>query len=36
MKLRYPNFTGRNAEENLRQLEGYLRYLVDVLNLLMK
>jgi len=36
MKLRYPNFTGKNMEENLRQLESYLHYLVDVLNMLLK
>lgn len=36
MKLRYPNITGRTEAERLRQLENYLRYLVDALNFLLK
>lgn len=36
MKLRYPHFTGRTERERLQELENYLRYLVDVLNFLLK
>lgn len=36
MKLRYPHFTARTEQERLRELENYLRYLVDVLNFLLK
>ena len=35
-KLRYPRFTGRTEQERVRQLEEYLRYLVDALNFLLK
>lgn len=30
--IRYPNITAREPEEQLRQLENYLRYLADTLN----
>ena len=30
--IRYPNITGRTEEQRLRQLESYLRQLVDQLN----
>lgn len=36
MKLRYPSITGRTERERQRQLENYLRYLVDTLNYLLK
>ena len=36
MKLRYPHFTGRNDSERIREMESYLKYLVDVLNFLLK
>ena len=32
MKLRYPNITGQTPEERQKQLEHYLRYLVEQLN----
>ena len=35
-KLRYPRFTARSEQERWRQLEDYLRYLVDALNFLLK
>jgi hypothetical protein len=30
--IRYPNITGRTEEQRLRQLESWLRQLVDQLN----
>ena len=30
--IRYPNITGRTEAERLRQMESYLRQLVDQLN----
>lgn len=35
-KLRYPRFTGKNDQERWQQLENYLRYLVDILNLYLR
>ena len=32
MNIRYPNITGKTPEERQKQLENYLRYLVDQLN----
>ena len=32
MQIRYPNITGKTPEERQKQLENYLRYLVDQLN----
>ena len=36
MKLRYPHFTARNEQQRLQEMENYLKYLVDVLNFLLK
>ena len=36
MKIRYPNLTGKTSQERITQLEQYLRYLVDILNFLLK
>lgn len=36
MKIRYPNLTGKTPQERITQLEQYLRYLVDILNFLLK
>ena len=36
MKIRYPNLTGKTSQERINQLEQYLRYLVDILNFLLK
>jgi hypothetical protein len=35
MKIRYPNITGNTPEERMKQMENYMRYLVDQLNFLM-
>ena len=32
IKIRYPNITGKTPEERQKQLENFLRYLVDQLN----
>jgi hypothetical protein len=32
MQIRYPNITGSTPEERMKQMESYLRYLVDQLN----
>lgn len=32
MQIRYPNITGATPEERQKQMEHYLRYLVDQLN----
>ena len=36
MNLRYPSITGKTPEERQKQLENYLRYLVETLNFLLK
>lgn len=36
MKIRYPSLTGKTSQERITQLEQYLRYLVDILNFLLK
>jgi len=36
VKIRYPSITGRTEAERIRQLEQYLRYLVDTLNFLLR
>lgn len=36
MQIRYPNITGSTPEERQKQIESYLRYLVDQLNFMMK
>lgn len=36
MKIRYPNITGKTPEERQKQIESFLRYLVDQLNFLLK
>lgn len=36
MQIRYPNITGNTPEERQKQLENYLRYLVDQLNWIIK
>jgi hypothetical protein len=36
MQIRYPNITGATPEERQKQLENYLRYLVDQLNWVIK
>lgn len=36
MKIRYPNITGKTPEERQKQMENYIRYLVDQLNFLLK
>lgn len=30
--IRYPNITGKTPEERQKQMESYIRYLVDQLN----
>ena len=35
IKIRYPNITGNTPEERQRQMESYIRYLVDTLNFMM-
>ena len=32
MQIRYPQITGATPEERQKQMENYLRYLVDTLN----
>ena len=32
MMIRYPNITGKTPEERQKQMESYIRYLVDQLN----
>lgn len=32
IKIRYPNITGVTPEERQKQMENYIRYLVDTLN----
>ena len=34
-KLRYPNITGKTAEEQIQQLKRYLYQLIDELNFLL-
>lgn len=36
MQIRYPNITGATPEERQKQVENYLRYLVDQLNWVIK
>lgn len=36
MKIRYPNITGKTTEERQKQIENFLRYLVDQLNFMLK
>lgn len=36
MIIRYPNITGKTPEERQKQIENFLRYLVDQLNFLLK
>ena len=36
MDIRYPRITGKSTEEQLEQLEHYLRYLVQTLNFLLR
>ena len=36
MQLRYPNITGTTPQQRQKQLENYLRYLVDTLNILLR
>lgn len=36
MKLRYPSITGKTTEQRQKQLENYLRYLVETLNVLLR
>ena len=36
MKIRYPNITGKTPEERQKQIENFLRYLVDQLNFMLK
>jgi len=36
MEIRYPRITGRTEAEKIRQLESYLRTLVDQLNYALK
>jgi hypothetical protein len=36
MKIRYPNISGKTQDERQKQIENYLRYLVDQLNFLLK
>lgn len=33
MQIRYPNITGKTPEERQRQMENYIRILVDQLNI---
>ena len=32
MQIRYPQITGVTPEERMKQMENYIRYLVDTLN----
>jgi hypothetical protein len=32
MQIRYPQITGTTPEERQKQMESYIRYLVDTLN----
>ena len=32
MQIRYPQMTGTTPEERQKQMESYIRYLVDTLN----
>ena len=32
IQIRYPNITGKTPEERQKQMESYIRYLVDQLN----
>ena len=36
IQIRYPKITGNTPEERQKQLESYLRYLVDQLNFALK
>lgn len=36
MEIRYPRITGNTTEEKLQQMEHYLRYLVQTLNILLR
>jgi hypothetical protein len=36
MKIRLPNITGTTPEDRQKQLEHYLRYLVDQLNWILR
>jgi hypothetical protein len=35
IKIRYPNITGKTPEERQKQMESYIRYLVDTLNVVL-
>lgn len=35
IKIRYPNITGATPEERQKQMESYIRYLVDTLNVIL-
>jgi len=35
MQIRYPNITGKTPEERQQQVERFLRYLVDMLNMML-
>ena len=35
IKIRYPNITGATPEERQEQMENYIRYLVDTLNVIL-
>ena len=35
IKIRYPNITGVTPEERQKQMEAYIRYLVDTLNVIL-
>ena len=36
IQIRYPNITGATPEERQKQMEHYMRYLVDQLNMVLK
>jgi hypothetical protein len=36
IQIRYPNITGTTPEERQKQMEHYMRYLVDQLNMVLK
>lgn len=36
MQIRYPRITGNTPEERQKQMEDYIRYLVDQLNFVLK
>ena len=36
MQLRYPSITGKSTQERQKQMENYLRYLVETLNILLR